>query len=603
MTGHSLELHTRSRPFYWPWLALLAAGGCWLLAVFLPQNWLVAHLTGPLAARSRVAEGVSFWPFFLSLDGFLLLGLAFSLWRQNRTSGFTAPSSSPFKPRLYPPQPATEKVGREVYWLSLALLAVLTLATVLRFSGAGGDLWLDETGSLPTVRLPAYQLIATYQSPNQHVLYALLANLSSTLLGENSLTLRLPALLFGVGGVWALYRLGRVLTGPTEALLASLLLAVSYHHIFFSQDARGYTAMVCLSLLTSALFLRAVETNRAGLWVGYAVLSVLNVYVHMYGAFVVAGHLTAYGVLLLTQRFPWSATWPLTRRLLLATGAIALVSLQLYVLILPQVLNYFVVSERKGIGFGYSSSTGFLAEVVRGLQIGFVGLAGLAILGIFGLVGLISYLRQSLFSLVALFAWMGFPVLSVVLLKMGVYPRFFLFALPIGLLLVVRGVHLSLDWLLARLGAVRGAAGIQGQKSLTIRNYAWVGAVVLGAVVSAFTLAPLYSTPKQDFSGALAYAEQARQPGDTVVAVNMAGPVYQNYYRPDLKAAQDVDDLTALRREGHALWLIYIFPADMQARFPELYSLITSQSQPIRRFPGLIGDGEIYLNRMAPTNP
>ncbi len=573
---------------WWQWLAGAAGLAFLLLGVFLPQKELTNWLAGPLVMPQRVAEGVGFLPPFFALDGILLLvlmvapvfGLKFPLI-QTGSLQFGLRNQAQAEERRYNP------------WPQLALLGIIAIGVVLRFMGAGSDLWLDETGSLPTVRLPANQLIATYQSPNQHILYALLANLSAALFGESALILRLPALLFGVGGIWALYRLGRILTGVAEALLASLLLAVSYHHIFFSQNARGYTEMVCLSLLASVVFLRAVERNRGWLWLLYGLLTILNVYTHMYGAFVTAGHLTAYAGFLWWQRKEWSRTWPVTTRLLVAVGIAGLVCLQLYVLVLPQVFNYFTVTERKGIGFGYSNSTSFLSEVLKGLQIGFIGLAGLAIVGVFGLVGLWSYLRQSVFSMVALFAWMAYPVLSVVILKMGVYPRFFLFALPVGLLLVARGVHLSVDWVGLRL---RG----ESKEIIMTRRYGWIAVALVGAILSSTGLIPLYTTPKQNFTGALAYAESVKQPGDKVVAVNMAGPVYKNFFDPGLTSAEDSSDLEALRTKNGNLWLLYIFPADMQARFPELYQLIQSQSQPVKVFKGLIGDGEVYLNLMKP---
>jgi hypothetical protein len=273
-------------------------------------------------------------------------------------------------------------------------------------------------------------------------------------------------------------------------------------------------------------------------------------------------------------------------------GVAGLICAHLYLLVLPQAASYYLGAERAGIGYGYSTPGGFLGEAVRGLRIGFVGTAGLAVAGLVCLAGLASYLRQSLIGVVALFAWIVYPALAV-LLHLGLYPRFFLFALPLGILLAVRGLHVLADWFLGRFGREGRIPGLA-------RRYGWVALGLAGVLVSMAPLGTLYRVPKQDFSGALAYAEQVKQPDDQIVAVNLAGPVYRNYYRPDLAIAEDVDDLQALRRQGHTLWLIYIFPEDMAARFPELYRLITSQGQPVRRFPGLIGNGEVYVSRMAP---
>ena len=68
-----------------------------------------------------------------------------------------------------------------------------------------------------------------------------MAHVGILTLGESALSIRLPSALFGVAGVLMFYRLARRCLEPAETLLAGVLLAVSYHHISYSQDARGYT--------------------------------------------------------------------------------------------------------------------------------------------------------------------------------------------------------------------------------------------------------------------------------------------------------------------------------------------------------------------------
>jgi 4-amino-4-deoxy-L-arabinose transferase-like glycosyltransferase len=88
-------------------------------------------------------------------------------------------------------------------------------------------------------------------SANQHVLYATLANISVAVFGATEAAVRLPAVLFGVAAIFALYYLARILTSESEALWATALLTVMYHHIWFSQNARGWTGVVFFSLLGS----------------------------------------------------------------------------------------------------------------------------------------------------------------------------------------------------------------------------------------------------------------------------------------------------------------------------------------------------------------
>ena len=48
----------------------------------------------------------------------------------------------------------------------------------------------------------------------------------------------------------------------TEALPAYPLIATSYHHVWFSQNARAYTTLALLRLVTSGLLLRVLRDGR-----------------------------------------------------------------------------------------------------------------------------------------------------------------------------------------------------------------------------------------------------------------------------------------------------------------------------------------------------
>src|SRR5262245_406854 len=108
-------------------------------------------------------------------------------------------------------------------WIALALLCAVGLG--LRLWHLGTDLWLDEVLTLVDfLRLPAREIVATFPSQNQHMLYSLLGRASVVVFGESFAAARLPAVMFGVASIWALFLLGRRLAGIREALLASALM-------------------------------------------------------------------------------------------------------------------------------------------------------------------------------------------------------------------------------------------------------------------------------------------------------------------------------------------------------------------------------------------
>lgn len=69
--------------------------------------------------------------------------------------------------------------------------------------------------------------------------------------GESGWALRLPAALFGIASVVMVYVLAARYLSRVEAWVATAVIATSYHHVWFSQNARGYTLIGFLTLLST----------------------------------------------------------------------------------------------------------------------------------------------------------------------------------------------------------------------------------------------------------------------------------------------------------------------------------------------------------------
>jgi mannosyltransferase len=147
------------------------------------------------------------------------------------------------------------------YWL----LAAITLgAFVLRFYKLGEwSFWIDEIFTIdrakeigPLNRLPSVSLITT----------------SSVLrtIGINEWSARLAPALIGILTIPILYFPIKKLFGQTTALLAILFLAISPWHIYWSQNARFYTALLIFYCL--GLFLYYLGTELDNIW--YVILAV-----------------------------------------------------------------------------------------------------------------------------------------------------------------------------------------------------------------------------------------------------------------------------------------------------------------------------------------
>ncbi len=168
----------------------------------------------------------------------------------------------------------------------ILFVTALAGAALLRFSGLGRQpLWLDEatTASFAERCLRGAIFAETSHPP----LYNVLLHFIVRAFGSSESTLRLLPSLFGIAAVWAAWGVARHLV-PRAALPVVLLTATSPFLIYFSQENRNYSLFIFLSLVATWSFLHVGETGRGLPF--YVVLSILLLYTHYFGAFVLLAH-------------------------------------------------------------------------------------------------------------------------------------------------------------------------------------------------------------------------------------------------------------------------------------------------------------------------
>ena len=150
--------------------------------------------------------------------------------------------------------------------------------------------WLDEVISLSM----AQSDIGSIANPPQwevHVLplYYLLLHFWVGIAGTGEFGVRLLSVLFGVLCIPVTFLIGRLLFDSDEVgLMGALILTFSMFHLRYSQEARMYSLLALTSLVCMYLFLRSLKENRGLLWFGYGLSSVLLVYTHLFGWFILA---------------------------------------------------------------------------------------------------------------------------------------------------------------------------------------------------------------------------------------------------------------------------------------------------------------------------
>ena len=136
----------------------------------------------------------------------------------------------------------------------LALAGLLLVAAGLRLYTLGSaDLVSDEHFTALYYETRAHH---TFNS----LIYRLIV-LSQGILGESEFALRLPSLIFGVASIYLVYVLGRQLFSPSVGLLAAAILTFFPWHIWHSQYARYYAAVIFFVALMHLFFLRALQKD------------------------------------------------------------------------------------------------------------------------------------------------------------------------------------------------------------------------------------------------------------------------------------------------------------------------------------------------------
>jgi mannosyltransferase len=450
---------------------------------------------------------------------------------------------------------------------TIMMFFVLVVATLLRFYKLNEGLWFDEIlTAVRYVRLPFSNLLFAFDSENQHILYSILAHVSVSIFGEHSWSLRLPAALFGIGAIWMLYIFGTVVTNRMEALIACALLSVSYFHIWFSQNARGYTGLQFWTIASGVLLIRSVQSGDRNKWLLYGTALALGMYTQLTMLFVAVAHFLIF--LFYSKR-----TW---KGFLYGFVGSAVLTLILYAPVLTKMLH--TLGEESTVAIWKQPMWTFL-EIARGMKEHFAGGVVLLAAAAIFVAGLVSYFRSN--PMVVALLLLPVVIGSAVTLGLGhpLWPRFFFFNFGFAVLVLVRGV-LALSSLstMNRLGSVPGTI---------------VCLILIG--ISAAGVPKAYA-PKQDFVAAQNFVEQNRLPGDIVGTVGRISFVYQDFYHLPFRKLDTPRDLRHAMSSGNT-WVLYIFPEDIHTLYPQVLSILESDFDLVKTFDGTLNGGTIYVRR------
>lgn len=492
-------------------------------------------------------------------------------------------------------------------WERPALAGMLLLALALRAFKLDSPLWYDEIQTLTGfVHEPFGKLVADYSSFNNHLFYSLQAKLSIALFGESNWAFRLPAALFGVGSIWMIWRLARLALGAGEAMAVAALLTLSYHHIWFSQNARGYTELMFWSLAALALFIQAMGTRSWKLWGGFGLTLAAAMYTHITAGFIVATLGLVYLAMLacrlwLPTRTPqtWQAPadWPGQVAPFLGFVFGGVVTLALCAPAIPQMFALVgTVKETSGVDVmqEYQNPLWALLEGIRtvGGESLLIMLAA-PVAGVLAIIGAVSLLRRQPVLTAVGAGHILVTLAALLVLHMRIWPRFFFTDIAFVMLFLTHGAFVVCGWVAALTPKL-------GLRVLTKPRLIGLAVTVM-VIASAGLAVRNYQLPKQNLPAPVALIAKNGGTADSVGAVGWAGDIYDKYPVTGWRKVETVADLGQLSTAHGRRWLVVIFPARTFRRNAEVMKIADRDFEIVQRFPGTLGEGGVWVYGSKPV--
>ncbi len=429
----------------------------------------------------------------------------------------------------------------------ILLLTLIGFALRLAYLGQQ-SLWYDEAFSWAVAHAEPSVFWAALLSDGVHPPgYYLLLRESLVFFGTSEFALRFLSAVAGSLAVPLVWRLGRALGNGRWGLAAGLLLALNPFALWYAQEARMYSLLLCLTIAAGYAFWKLVTQPTPARWLGLALISALSFAVH-YFALVSSLAQFVYLVANLRQTHRSLRWW-------VSAQAVA------FLTFLPWAAAIATREGRNfGIGWIHAPTLLDLPLTLSNLALALSDLAspwtwaGLLFVIVAIGIGAVSLNKpypisnlHSPFSFLLL--WLLFPLAFawLISLRLPLYvDRFFIIGLPPLLLVVSSTISLSS----ARLA----------RSTMTVL-----------VVVSVLASLRLWLDPhfiKEDWRAAASYVRAAEKAGDALVMRDFqTGIPFGYYYRGELKAQaaainQQIRPLDELTGGANRLWLVYRRPFD-----------------------------------------
>jgi len=165
---------------------------------------------------------------------------------------------------------------------------ILLIGTILRVYNVGDKEYsTDEAFSVRHASFTLKEVFSNVENEPHPPLYYIMLHFWMEIFGDSEIATRSLSVSFGIISILLMYFLGRLLFNREVGMIASLILAISPFHIGYSQESRMYSLMAMLTLTSMLFFIRMMREKEGRFLWYYLVSSILLIYSHIYGLFVI----------------------------------------------------------------------------------------------------------------------------------------------------------------------------------------------------------------------------------------------------------------------------------------------------------------------------
>jgi len=442
------------------------------------------------------------------------------------------------------------------------------------------SIWFDESHSLNRASLDLLSIASGKQIWGDRVVqdtthvpfYFFLLHFLIKLAGDSDFTLRFLSVLFGVLTVPLVYFMGKKLCHARIGLWAALLATFSPFYLWYSQEARMYTLLVFLGLLSVYCLLRALSEDKAGWYAIYALTATAMLYTSLFSI----GLFAFEGLLGLMAAWKPRRERDDRRRRWSILAVFVVISLAF----LPGLWHHLVwLGPERAQLEDYNYWPGILLDILNSLNFGLsldptrLTLFNLALLVIF-IIGLLSLgwgeetskVLTSDFGNLAprttqdrsqlrwdqsllLLGYISLPIISLYLVSQLTQP---IYRGSRYLMIISPAYYLGL------------AAGLVALKRRTKPIFLLCSSLILGGMLLSdyhYFFSPDYY--KEDYRSVARHVEEHSQVGDVIVGASFDSWAFPHYYRgnlpmvwlprPGKNMVMDVQELT---RQYDRIWLV-----------------------------------------------